>query len=117
MLFRSGGMTLLGYWPMELFKSLSNHANIIQWIGFVSKDSKANNPLMGSGHFANELNNKAASFSDCFGFDEYGDGFEYRDYYPVAKIDEPNCYSVSEWYHTKHSAQRHFFYGGPGRCI
>ncbi|XP_078153679.1 putative disease resistance RPP8-like protein 2 [Carex rostrata] len=52
---------------------------------------------MGSGHFANELNNKAASFSDCFGFDENGDGFEDRDYYPVAKIDEPNCYSVSEW--------------------
>ncbi|XP_078154002.1 protein neprosin-like [Carex rostrata] len=112
----SRGRELLGWWPKTLFKSLSNHAETIEWTGFVSHDSKERRPPMGSGRFANELNNRAASISDCFGFDEHGNGFEGKDYKPLANIDKPACYSVSQWYQTKHSAQRHFFYGGPGGC-
>ncbi|XP_078176541.1 protein neprosin-like isoform X2 [Carex rostrata] len=111
-----GGMTLLGWWPKTLFNSLSNQADAIEWTGFATYDNNVRRPPMGSGHFANELNNRAASFSDCFGFDKDGNGFEDKNYNPIAIADKPGCYSVSEWYHTKHNAQRHFFYGGPGGC-
>ncbi|KAF3341960.1 hypothetical protein FCM35_KLT00598 [Carex littledalei] len=103
-----GERKLLGWWPGSLFKSLSDHAEIIQWTGVVSYGNTERTPSMGSGRFASELNRRAASFTDCFGFDANGNGFEGKDYKPVANIDIPACYSVSEWYHTEHSAQRDF---------
>lgn len=110
-----GGMTLLGWWPGSLFKYLSDHAEIIQWSGVVNYNYNEPSPSMGSGHFSGELDGKAASFIDCFGFDE--NGYVYEEYYtPITFEDKPDCYDVSKWYETKHSARRHFFYSGPGGC-
>ncbi|KAF3325305.1 hypothetical protein FCM35_KLT10376 [Carex littledalei] len=110
-----GGMTLLGWWPWSLFKYLSNHAEIIQWTGFISHNYNETSPSMGSGHFSRELEGKAASFNGCFGFDENGYVFE-DSYDPITYEDKPDCYNVSKWYVTNHATGRHFFYGGPGSC-
>lgn len=111
------GLVLLGWWPKKLFKYLSEKAEIIQWVGFVSHDSNERSPSMGSGHPPMELEGKAAWFSDCFGLDESGEVYE-DNYDPVKYyIDRPNCYNVSEWYVSdEQEARRHFFYGGPGGC-
>ncbi|KAJ3707308.1 hypothetical protein LUZ61_011013 [Rhynchospora tenuis] len=110
-----GGMTLLGWWPWSLFKHLAEHANVIEWTGFASHNYNETSPPMGSGHFASELDGKAASFNDCFGFDE--NGYVYEDgYSPDPFVSKSDCYSVSDWYETEHAARRHFFYGGPGGC-
>jgi Neprosin len=110
-----GGMTLLGWWPGSLFKYLSNHAEIIQWAGIVTYSINKLSPPMGSGHFSSELKWKATSFTDCFGFDEYGYIYE-DDYEALTYGDKLECYDVSKWHETKHSAQHHFFYGGPSGC-
>ncbi|XP_078166199.1 protein neprosin-like [Carex rostrata] len=110
-----GGMTLLGWWPGTLFKYLSENADVIQWAGFVTHNYNKTSPSMGSGHFSSELDGKAASFNDCFGFDQKGRIVD--DYFNLSIYeDKPDCYDVSPWYHTKHVAKRHFFYGGPGGC-
>ncbi|KAJ1702605.1 hypothetical protein LUZ63_002384 [Rhynchospora breviuscula] len=111
-----GGMTLLGWWPKSLFRELSDHAEVIQWTGsIIHAENERSSPSMGSGHFASELDGKAASFNDCFGFDENGNVYK-GDYAALSYESDRNCYSVSEWYETKHAAGRHFFYGGPGGC-
>ncbi|XP_078149468.1 protein neprosin-like [Carex rostrata] len=111
----TNGMTLLGWWPATLFKYLSEHAEIIQWTGFVSHNYNETSPSMGSGHYSRELDSRAASFNDCFGFDENGYVYE-ESYDPDTYVPRPDCYGVSEWYVTKHAARRHFFYGGPAGC-
>lgn len=110
-----GGMTLLGWWPQSLFNSLSDRANVIQWLGEVNYQYNETGPSMGSGHFPSKHEGEAASFNDCFGFDY--DGTIYRRFYkPIPFVDRPECYTISPWYDTGKPEYQHFFYGGPGGC-
>lgn len=107
-------MTLLGWWPQSLFKSLSDRANIIHWSGDVNYQYNETGPSMGSGHFASERDGKAASFEECFGFDYDGNLYR-KDYNPFPLVDRPECYNISPW-SNRPAGYPHFFYGGPGGC-
>jgi Neprosin len=110
-----GSMTLLGWWPQSLFKSLSDSADMIQWAGDVSYQYNETAPSMGNGHFPGEQGGKAASFYDCFGFDS--DGVIYKNIYsPIPNIDRPDCYNMSSWYESGKPYYKHFYYGGPRGC-
>ncbi|KAJ3691122.1 hypothetical protein LUZ61_020286 [Rhynchospora tenuis] len=113
-----GGMTLLGWWPQSLFKSLSDRANVIQWTGEVNYQYNETGPSMGSGHFSDEHEGKAAIFSEVYGFDGFGS--IYNNYYnPIPFVDKSECYNISPWYGSvvdKPKRSHHFFYGGPSGC-
>ncbi|KAJ4776354.1 NEP-interacting protein (DUF239) [Rhynchospora pubera] len=112
-----GGMTLLGWWPQNLFNSLSDHANVIQWTGEVNFQCNETGPSMGSGHFSDEHDGKAASFYGLYGFDDHG-RVCIEDYKPIMFVDKPECYNVSPWYRPPFRSRNkvHFFYGGPSGC-
>ncbi|KAJ4760706.1 hypothetical protein LUZ62_071081 [Rhynchospora pubera] len=114
-----GGMTLLGWWPQSLFKSLSDRANVIQWTGEVNYQYNETGPSMGSGHFSDEHEGKAAGFFDVCGFDSSGLKYIYA-YRPIPLVDKSYCYDISPWYDPDFNypavITHHFFYGGPSGC-
>ncbi|KAJ1702604.1 hypothetical protein LUZ63_002383 [Rhynchospora breviuscula] len=113
-----GGMTLLGWWPKNLFNSLSDYANIIQWTGEVTYQQNETGPSMGSGQFSDDHDRgKAASFYGLYGFDNYGTIYN-NEYNPIPFADKPECYNLSPWYDPSFSSREktHFFYGGPSGC-
>lgn len=66
---------------------------------------------MGSGHFAEERNNKAANIDQCIFYllDEAIEPYNYP-----TKATKPSCYSVSETFGDVIRPGVGFFYGGAG---
>ncbi|KAJ0964183.1 hypothetical protein J5N97_029305 [Dioscorea zingiberensis] len=62
----------VGYWPKSLFTGLAGYASDIHYGGDVSYVKGQHGPPMGSGHFADEGENKAASFTRIQEVDQYG---------------------------------------------
>ncbi|KAJ3677292.1 hypothetical protein LUZ60_003016 [Juncus effusus] len=110
-----GGMTLLGWWPKTSLGGLSDAATHIVWRGEVSYQFNERSPSMGSGHYPNEFEGRAACFQNILGFWADGRRYDPEDYDTVSYVDKPGCYDVSSWFNGKHNGY-HFFYGGPGGC-
>nr|CAD1842692.1 unnamed protein product [Ananas comosus var. bracteatus] len=83
-----GNAQIIGYWPKSLFTNLDNSANIIAWGGHVTYKKKERGPPMGSGHYANELEGKAAFMKNLEIFDEKGESHPLIDGGQFAVIDK-----------------------------
>lgn len=65
---------------------------------------------MGSGHYPNEGEGKAATFYGIQVVDRNGNMYDFKDN-PKVFQDKRECYRVSEF------KDKSFFYGGPAGCI
>lgn len=65
---------------------------------------------MGSGHYPNEGEGKAATFYGIQVVDRNGNMYDFKDN-PKVFQDKSECYRVSEF------KDKSFFYGGPAGCI
>ncbi|XP_023637254.1 uncharacterized protein LOC17881783 isoform X2 [Capsella rubella] len=109
------GVSIVGYWPAELFTTLADHAAYVQWGGEILNKQplgRHTTTQMGSGHFPDE----------GFGRSGYFRNLEYVDYnnrlesVPVQKlgiiVTNPDCYKVKHLFSDDWKTQ--FYYGGPG---
>ncbi|KAK1300359.1 hypothetical protein QJS10_CPB13g00152 [Acorus calamus] len=79
--------TKVGYWPKELFSWLSEKARGVIWGGVAGGPKNLRSPPMGSGHFANLGDGKAAFFKEAE--KEDGDIFDCVDIYKQPSLDHP----------------------------
>lgn len=70
----------------------------------------AQGPPMGSGHYPEEGEGKAATFYGMQALDQNGSLYDFKDNL-MAIQDKKECYRVSEF------RNKRFFYGGPAHCI
>ncbi|XBH89927.1 hypothetical protein VPH35_081723 [Triticum aestivum] len=103
----------LGHFPKELCPKLYGIAPGVAWIGFV-KDRDQGGPAMGSGHFPEEGQRKAAYFKNIKLFDSKANVYDPSGL--VTLVTRPNCYKVSELMHARNDGYM-FYYGGPAGCI
>jgi hypothetical protein len=109
------GSTVVGYWPSSLFPKLKDTAHSIQFGGEIVNDKVTGSHTstqMGSGHFAEEGEGKAAFVRnlEVVNTDHL--------LHPLTKdpeflVIEPNCYNIKGGSSEKWG--QYFFYGGPGR--
>lgn len=78
--------------------------------GMVSYDKDEHGPPMGSGHYPDEGEGKAAAFYRIQAVDKIGNVYDFEDDLNAAE-DKRECYRVSEF------RDESFFYGGPAHCI
>lgn len=74
---------------------------------------------MGSGHYANELEGKAAFMKNLEIFDEKGESHQLTDDGQFARIDKGKCYTVTELVDSGKYGLKDgvlFYFGGPGGC-
>ncbi|KAG2332236.1 hypothetical protein Bca52824_003416 [Brassica carinata] len=104
---------LVGYWPAELFTSLADHAESIEWGGeIVNSQSfgRHTKTQMGSGHFPDEGFGKSSYFRNL---EVVYDNNSLQSIQNLKSITtNPECYKIKdlrtrEW-------DTHFFFGGPG---
>ncbi|XP_075650899.1 protein neprosin-like [Castanea sativa] len=108
---------VIGYWPLEIFNSLQQKAQIVQWGGYVySKNVKGVTPhtttAMGSGDFASGLWGSACFILNVRIVD---DSLQLK--YPKSVqgyTEEPDCYSALN-NQTNPALEPIFYFGGPGR--
>lgn len=105
----------IGYWPKELFKKLSYHAETVQWGGEVYSTRVGTHPHtatgMGSGQFSDWVfkdsgfikRMRVLQNSGVIRFPAWVNSF----------ADEYNCYDT--FYHREYVQDPEFYYGGPGR--
>ncbi|KAJ0964287.1 hypothetical protein J5N97_029409 [Dioscorea zingiberensis] len=94
-------LTAVGYWPSSSFTSLANHATHIDFAGVVYYIEGEEGPPMGSGHYADEGEGKAAQFSGIQLVDQDGNTYEYDGDVWTFDIIKP-CYSVSLAKHNRY---------------
>ncbi|KAJ3696140.1 hypothetical protein LUZ60_001517 [Juncus effusus] len=112
-----GGTTLLGWWPKTLFEDLQYLTTQIEWKGEVSYHSNEKSPPMGSGHYAEQYEGRAAFFKNILAYSSKGERVDPERNSVSVDIDKPVCYDASTWFKNKHSEDGyHFFYGGPSGC-
>lgn len=70
----------------------------------------AQGPPMGSGHYPEEGEGKAATFYGMQALDQNGSLYDFKDNL-MAIQDKKECYRVREF------RNKRFFYGGPAHCI
>ncbi|XP_003602581.3 uncharacterized protein [Medicago truncatula] len=104
-----GNGIALGYWPSSLFTHLKDNADKIQFGGEIinTKSSGSHTSTqMGSGHYAEEGNGKAAYINDIQVLDSNNKVIVSPDlkYF----VESPNCYTI-------HKDGKYLYYGGPGR--
>jgi hypothetical protein len=103
---------LLGHFPNDLIPKLSVSGPLVGWGGFTSYPYSELGPPMGSGHFADEDQNKGSTIEYIKLFDKTGYAREppmIGEVTPV--VDKPDCYRVSDLHYL------HIFsYGGPSGC-
>ncbi|KAK6912786.1 Neprosin [Dillenia turbinata] len=104
----------IGYWPAELFRSVSHHAEGVDWGGEVYSSRVGTTPhtktAMGSGNFP-----------DPFGYSGSMIRMRIRDNSLFLKFpewvstfaDEYRCFDVA--YHGDYVVDPEFYFGGPGR--
>lgn len=109
-------MKSIGYWPKEIFTTLSDHANWLSFggvAGYFGSNSKM--PPMGSGHLPFEGANKSFIF---FKIKNINSNSEWVDL--PAKDVSPNshsqCHGLGSFIETKTSYGNMFYFGGPGGC-
>ncbi|KAF7057194.1 hypothetical protein CFC21_064512 [Triticum aestivum] len=107
--------SFLGHFPKELCPKLYGIAPGVGWIGFVYyQDRDQGGPAMGSGHFPEEGQRKAAYFKNIKLFDSKANVYD-----PSALarlVSAPRCYKVSEVLHARKDGYM-FYYGGPASCM
>ncbi|KAK1274863.1 hypothetical protein QJS04_geneDACA016075 [Acorus gramineus] len=88
--------TKIGYWPKALFNWLSEKAQGVIWGGVASAPKNGRTPPMGSGHFANLGDGKAAYFKQAEVIYTPGGGFTPIDPSEQSPYqDAPKCYTVT----------------------
>nr|CAD1826344.1 unnamed protein product [Ananas comosus var. bracteatus] len=114
-----GEAKLIGYWPKSQFKSLADKATVISWGGMVIYDKNDISPPMGSGHFAGELERKAAYFKNIEIFYSDGKSHDLIDGAQSETAEKEECYTISELVNSSKYGQHDghlFYFGGPGGC-
>ncbi|KAF3604813.1 hypothetical protein DY000_02044913 [Brassica cretica] len=102
----------IGYWPAEIFTSLSDHATTVQWGGEVYRNTSGRNTTlqMGSGNYPNKGFRQAAYFCNIriakenrtlLPIEDFVIGGTQLDSYTIRKSHSKVCGT-------------HFYYGGPG---
>nr|VDD42067.1 unnamed protein product [Brassica oleracea] len=103
----------IGYWPVELFTTLSDHASEVQWGGEVVNlniSGMSNTTQMGSGEFPGKGFRKAAYFCNLQIAEKNRSFLPPQDFHIGAT--QPDSYSVAKT-HSRDCGD-HFYYGGPG---
>ncbi|KAL0794583.1 hypothetical protein Bca101_065960 [Brassica carinata] len=103
----------IGYWPVELFTTLSDHASEVQWGGeviYLNSSGMRNTTQMGSGEFPGKGFRKAAYFFNLQIAEKNRSFLPPRDFQIGAT--QPNYYSVRKTH--SRGCGDHFYYGGPG---
>ncbi|CAM0943794.1 unnamed protein product [Alopecurus aequalis] len=103
----------LGHFPKDLCPKLNGVAPRVAWIGFVSYQKSEGGPAMGSGHFPEEGERKAAYFKNIKLFDSGANVYDPSGL--ILFVSKPNCYKVSELLPAKKDGYM-FYYGGPADC-
>lgn len=102
---------IVGYWPSEIFTTLVDHAQYVQWGGEIfnaQQFGRHTTTEMGSGHFSDE----------GFGRSSYIRNLNNNNLQsiPIQKLTRittnPECYNVDALY--TEEWKTHIFYGGPG---
>lgn len=103
----------IGYWPVELFTTLSGHASEVQWGGevlYLNSSGMSNTTQMGSGKFPGKGFRKAAYFCNLQIAEKNRSFLPLRDFQIGAT--QPDSYGVKKTHST--GCGEHFYYGGPG---
>ncbi|KAJ0964245.1 hypothetical protein J5N97_029367 [Dioscorea zingiberensis] len=98
----------VGYWPKSLFTGLAGYASDIHYGGVVDYVKGQHGPPMGSGHFADEGENKAASFTRIQEVDQDGNASDHIEAEFKVVQDKRECYTATKF------RDNSFFFGGPG---
>ncbi|ONK78609.1 uncharacterized protein A4U43_C02F20600 [Asparagus officinalis] len=103
----------VGHWPKSLFTNLAEAASFVQFVvqfgAFVSYHPVDRAPPMGSGHFPDDCDKRAAYLKDAFVFNPVDEADVPS---PVVVQSKPDCYRVGGGYR---SYARDYI-GGPGGC-
>ncbi|XP_045833318.1 uncharacterized protein LOC123924464 [Trifolium pratense] len=109
------GSTVIGYWPSSLFPKLKDTAHSIHFGGEIVNEKitgSHTSTQMGSGHFAEEREGKAAYIRnlEVVNTDHLLHPLTEQ---PQFFVLEPNCYNIKG--ESSEKWGQYFFYGGPGR--
>ncbi|XP_020096144.1 uncharacterized protein LOC109715510 isoform X5 [Ananas comosus] len=110
---------VIGYWPKSLFTTLADSATLIRWGGFVTYSQKETGPPMGSGHYPDELEQKAAYIKNIELFNSDGKSCDLIDGMQSAYTDARKCYKVSALVDSSKFGLHDgflFYFGGPPGC-
>ena len=104
----------MGYWPRALFPDF-RAATHVEWSGQIlntAAGGRHTNTQMGSGHFAQEGQGKAAVFSKMLVKDT-----KHTNWAPTwakAEATKSACYNIEDVQKSNPDPGAYFFYGGPG---
>ncbi|OAY73599.1 hypothetical protein ACMD2_25747 [Ananas comosus] len=107
---------VIGYWPKSLFTTLADSATLIRWGGFVTYSQRETGPPMGSGHYPDELEQKAAYIKNIELFNSDGKSCDLIDGMQSAYTDARKCYKVSALVDSSKFGLHDgflFYFGGP----
>ncbi|KAM3293700.1 hypothetical protein ACQJBY_036939 [Aegilops geniculata] len=104
------GLTRVGYWPKDLFTTLSDHATLIAWGGMTTSYEGRSSPPMGNGKWAGR---ESATVRNVQYVDTSGGGCDPPTWPAGLHIVEThrNCYRATIF------GDGMFHYGGPGGCV
>ncbi|VAH93594.1 unnamed protein product [Triticum turgidum subsp. durum] len=104
------GLTRVGYWPKDLFTTLSGHATVIAWGGMTTSYEGRSSPPMGNGKWAGR---ESATVRNIQYVDTSGGGYDPPTWPAGLHIVEThrNCYRATTF------GDGMFHYGGPGGCV
>ncbi|KAF7048109.1 hypothetical protein CFC21_056924 [Triticum aestivum] len=104
------GLTRVGYWPKDLFTTLSGHATLIAWGGMTTSYEGRSSPPMGNGKWAGR---ESATVRNVQYVDTSGGGYDPPTWPAGLHIVEThrNCYRATTF------GDGMFHYGGPGGCV
>uniref|UniRef100_A0A803LQG6 Neprosin PEP catalytic domain-containing protein n=1 Tax=Chenopodium quinoa TaxID=63459 RepID=A0A803LQG6_CHEQI len=110
----SFGTEGVGYFPKELFSTLTEGATRVGWGGEVNSPTTAVTPAMGSGHFPEEGYAKACLISKMrvIGPQFFLNGTDLKQI-----MTKPNCYRAKYGGDVGGDYENHMFVGRPGNCV
>ncbi|ONK74063.1 uncharacterized protein A4U43_C03F2400 [Asparagus officinalis] len=105
----------IGYWPKTLFKSLSESAQEINWGGSVNYGDDEEGPPMGSGHFPEEGESRAAAIQSIRFVNKLGELYNLTKDEVRSYVDRSDCYRVGEFFAEEKGFK--FYFGGLGGIL
>ncbi|XP_006661340.1 uncharacterized protein LOC102717464 [Oryza brachyantha] len=108
--------SFLGHFPRDLCPDMTGSASRVAWSGFVSYPKNGRGPPMGSGHFAEEGDRRAAYFKNMKLFDSKGHAQDPVPSSLECMADRLECYDRSLVYLAVKDGYL-FYYGGPAGCV